>query len=751
MKRFVINRAGEKEELNIQKIREKLVIACRALEVNMVELESHIETIYQDEITTKKIQESLINMAVSMTDQEQSHWTYVAGRLLMMEIEREVFHKRGYSYGSFDKTIETLCGDRIYDSRLLEYSNEEMVELGNYIKKERDMDYDYAGANMFVNRYLLKYKGETWELPQEVFMAIAMMLSINEEDKVEKAKAFYDAISLKKISLATPILANLRIPNGNLASCFITAMDDNIESIFYNVNSIAKISKNGGGVGLNLSRIRGKGSEVNGYVNASGGVIPWIKIVNDTAVAVNQQGRRAGAVTVALDTWHLDIENFLEIQSENGDQRGKAYDIYPQVVVSDLFMKRVEENKDWLLVDPYEVRKVYGVELCELYGDEFEVLYNKLESEGKLKIVKKIKAKHLLKDIMKTQIETGMPYIFFKDTANKLNHNSHAGMIGNGNLCMESFSNFSPSKNFVEGTNENKAFDENEMGEVHTCNLVSLNLAELEEEEIEKYATLAVRLLDNTIELTDSPLRESNKHNHLYRTIGVGAMGLSDYLAKNYYVYEESEKEISDLFEKIAITTLKASALLAEERERYSKFEGSNWDKGIFFGKDRSFYADENNTHFSKEWMEAFDLVEKHGLRNAELTAIAPNTSSSLLMGATASVNPVFSRFFIEKNQKGAVPRVVKHLNDRAWFYTEAKKINSVEYVKIMSKISKWTTQGVSMELLFDLNKEIKAKDIYETIMCAWKEKCKSIYYTRTIQKNTNILSEKEECESCSG
>ena len=530
--RQVINRAGIRENLDITKIREKLLRACDNLEVNMVELESHIESIYAENITTKKIQESLINQAVSMTSFEESDWTYVAGRLLMMETEREVFHKRGFSYGEFYKSIKTLVEIGIYDNRLLDYTVEEIEELEATIDISRDMMYDYAGANMFVNRYLLKYDGKIYELPQEVFMCIAMLLAINEEDKVSVAKRFYEALSLKKISLATPILANLRVPNGNLSSCFITAMDDNIESIFYNVDTVAKISKNGGGVGLNISRIRAKNSMVNGYYNASGGVVPWVKIINDTAVAVNQQGRRAGAVTVALDSWHLDIETFLELQTENGDQRGKAYDIYPQVVLSDLFMKRVEEALPWTLVDPYEIRKKYEIELCEVYGEKFEELYLTIEKDENLQLRKVIKARELFKEIMKVQIETGMPYIFFKDRANLMNHNSHVGMIGNGNLCMESFSNFSPSVNFKEETVGENGVRKTKLGEVHTCNLVSMNLAELERGELENIVDISVRILDNTIDLTRTPIKESDKHNLAYRTIGVGAMGLADYLAK---------------------------------------------------------------------------------------------------------------------------------------------------------------------------------------------------------------------------
>ena len=729
--------------------RSEIIKICEGLEIDLQSFENYLDSIYSQNISSEKIQDILINYAVSMTSFEESDWTYLAGKLLMRKTQEGVLKNRGFSYGNFYETIKKMVELGVYDSRLKEYGEEEIRELEKEIDISRDMIYDYAGANMFVNRYLLKYSGKIFELPQEVFMCIAMLLAINEENRVLVAKNFYNALSLKKISLATPILANLRVPNGNLSSCFITAMDDNIESIFYNIDTIAKISKNGGGAGLNISRIRAKNSMVNGYHNASGGVIPWIKIINDTAVAVNQQGRRAGAVTVALDSWHLDIESFLELQTENGDQRGKAYDIYPQVVVSDLFMERVEKNLEWTLLDPYEIRMKYGVELCELYGEEFKKKYLEIEKDRDITLKKIVKARELFKEIMKTQIETGMPYIFFKDRANLMNHNNHVGMIGNGNLCMESFSNFSPSRDFKESIDENSGVRKVNLGEVHTCNLVSLNLAEIEREELEKNISIAVRILDNTIDLTKTPIKESDKHNRNYRAIGVGTMGLADYLAREYMIYEESILEIDELFEEIALYSLKSSALLAKERGSYPMFKGSQWDRGVFFQKDENWYL--QNSKYSQKWKEVFELVKEYGIRNGELTAVAPNTSTSLLMGSTASVNPTFSRFYIEKNQKGAVPRVVKYLKDRSWFYPEFKNVDPQTYVKIMGRIGKWTTQGVSMELIFDLNKNIKAKDIYDTFMTAWKEGCKSVYYIRTIQKSTNIMNEKEECESCSG
>ena len=729
--------------------RSEIIKICEGLEIDLQSFEKYLDSIYSQNISSEKIQDILINYAVSMTSFEESDWTYLAGKLLMRKTQEGVFKNRGFSYGNFYETIKKMVELGVYDSRLKGYGEEEIRELEKEIDISRDMIYDYAGANMFVNRYLLKYSGKIFELPQEVFMCIAMLLAINEENRVLVAKNFYNALSLKKISLATPILANLRVPNGNLSSCFITAMDDNIESIFYNIDTIAKISKNGGGAGLNISRIRAKNSMVNGYHNASGGVIPWIKIINDTAVAVNQQGRRAGAVTVALDSWHLDIESFLELQTENGDQRGKAYDIYPQVVVSDLFMERVEKNLEWTLLDPYEIRMKYGVELCELYGEEFEKKYLEIEKDRDITLKKVVKARELFKEIMKTQIETGMPYIFFKDRANLMNHNSHVGMIGNGNLCMESFSNFSPSRDFKEEIEENSGVRKVNLGEVHTCNLVSLNLAEIEIEELEKNVSIAVRILDNTIDLTKTPIKESDKHNRNYRAIGVGTMGLADYLAREYMIYEDSILEIDELFEEIALYSLKSSALLAKERRSYPMFKGSQWDRGVFFQKDEKWYLE--NSKYSQKWKEVFELVKEYGVRNGELTAVAPNTSTSLLMGSTASVNPTFSRFYIEKNQKGAVPRVVKYLKDRSWFYPEFKNVDPQTYVKIMGRIGKWTTQGVSMELIFDLNKNIRARDIYDTLMTAWKEGCKSVYYIRTIQKSTNIMNEKEECESCSG
>ncbi|MDE7468676.1 MAG: ribonucleoside-diphosphate reductase subunit alpha [Desulfovibrionaceae bacterium] len=741
MKKTVINREGIREKLDISKIREKLNKACLGLDVQAIRLESVIDSVYVEDIATSKIQASLINTAVSMTSVEESDWTFVAGRLLMMEVEREVYHARGFSYGDFVRTVQEGVNRGIYSQELLRYSVSELETISGYIDRERDWVYDYAGANMFSGRYLFhNEKGKIEELPQEAFLLIAMLLAVNESnDRLSWVKKFYDMLSLRKISLATPILANLRFPKSNLASCFIAAVDDSIEAIFKTVTYVAKISQNGGGVGLNLSRIRSKGAMVRNTKNVSGGIIPWVRIVNDTAVAVNQQGRRAGAVTVALDIWHRDIEQFLELQTENGDLRGKAYDVYPQIVIPDLFMRRVQESGLWTLFDPYEVRMKYNIELCELYGERFEELYHVLEEDSTLQHKKIVNAKELLKSVMRVQIETGMPYIFFKDTANLRNHNDHAGMVGSGNLCMESFSNFSPERTVMTEDGDSVL----EEGIVHTCNLVSLNLAELLTlSDIAEASAIAVRILDNTIDLTTTPIPDSNAHNMLYRTIGVGATGLADHLAYHNILYPKAENIVGDIFETIALYTLKESALLARERGAYPLYKGSKWDNGILYGRTHN-----TGSPFEAEWIEVRQLIAKYGIRNAELTAIAPNTSTSLLMGCSASVVPIFSKFFIEKNQKGAVPRPARYIKECFWYYTELKHISPKEYIDIMSHIGGWVSQGVSMELLFDLNKGIGAKHIFETIMHAWEKKCKTIYYIRSIQKTITA----EDCSSCSG
>ena len=616
------------------------------------------------------------------------------------------------------------------------------------------MVYDYAGANLLIKRYLCEFDDHIVELPQEMFLSIALLIEQNEDKAVRMAqvKDTYLKLADRKISLGTPLLMNLRRPNGNLSSCFITIMDDNHDSIFYVIDQISAISKFGGGVGVNISRVRAKGARIKGIKNASGGVIPWIRIINDTAIAVNQQGKRKGAVTVSLDMWHLDIENFLELRTENGDQRMKAYDIFPQVVIPDLFMKKVENNEKWLLVDPQEVRTKYHQEIADLWGEEFEKLYNQLYFDaefGNLEMFKFVPAKELLKRLMKSQVETGMPYIAFKDTLNRYNPNKHDGIIVGTNLCTESHSNVRPAK-FGEKRIENgKIISETYNGLVHVCNLVSINLANINsDEELESICQTSVRILDNAIDFTQVPIMEGSLHNQRYRTIGIGAMGLADYLAKNNIPYINSADVVDEKKKKMAIYNIKASINIAKIKGTFGAYQGSDWQKGIILGKTQVWFN--ANSKYKKDWNEIYENLQKYGIRNSQISAIAPNASSSLIQGCTASVLPIYSKFFVETHGKGSIPNCPPFIKDKFWFYQENRNIDQRKIIEIMSRINKWIDTGISIELMYNLNRDIRAKDIYETIMSAWKKDIKTLYYTRTIQKDGSSAA-KEECVSCAG
>ncbi len=749
-----MNANALKEEDFDVRLNETVEWALKGLDLDVDSLVSRVKSMYSEDMLEKEMTTVLMSTALSLATVKEPGWRIAASRFLLINMYDGAAKTRHYckfGYENYLNFVKQACKKGYYDEALLDlYTEEELMEAATFLNPAYDLDFDYAGMNLLLNRYLIMNGNEVYELPQEAFLTIALWLaSVEKNNRMELVRDIYNAVASRQISLATPILINLRRRKGNLSSCFISAISDSLESILYNVRTVGVISKNGGGVGLNLSRIRASGAVIANSPGASGGVIPWIKIINDTAVAVNQLGKRAGAVTVALDLWHLDIEHFLELQSENGDQRRKAYDVFPQVVVPDLFMERVTQDGDWTLVDPFEVREKFGVELAELWGKKFEEFYGELEKSDLLELKKVIKAKDLMKSIMKTTIETGMPYMFFKDTANINNPNKHDGYIGSGNLCQESFSNFRPSVVSKPKIDGEKVSQEVNDGLIHTCNLASINLANVHnDEELAKICSLIVRMLDNAIDLTTTPIGESSFHNNRYRTVGVGALGLADYLAARDLVYNKSANEVDELFEKIAYHCVKESVELAKERGAYTKFKGSEWSKGIAFGKDKEWFN--KNSSMSSDWSKLLDELKENGIRNSQLMAVAPNTSSALVQGCTASVLPTYSKFYVDKNSKGAVPICPPYIKDKFWFYVENKNIDQREVVEVISRIQKWIDQGISFEMVFNLNSGITAKDMYDTFFKAWQKKCKTIYYIRTIQQDSTE-SEKKECISCAG
>ncbi len=756
----IVKRDGRRQSYDNKKVAAVVARAAAGFELDVSPLLDAVNNYVKEGIGSQEVMNFLILTALNLTSVENPDWKNVAGRLKLFDLYKKTAlarncnhcYDRLYDYPVF---LQQMWADGCYDREWqAKYSAEELAEAGTFIKPAYDLVYDYAGINLLIKRYLCEYNDRIAELPQEMFLTIALLIEQNEkpEKRMAQVKDTYEKLANRKISLATPLLMNLRRPHGNLSSCFITVMDDNRESIFYVIDQISAISKFGGGVGVNISRVRCKGARIKGIKNSSGGVIPWIRIINDTAVAVNQQGKRKGAVTVSLDMWHMDIEDFLQLRTENGDQRMKAYDIFPQVVVPDLFMKKVEADEDWLVVDPSEVRTKYQVELGDLWGEEFNRVYEQLYLDaqfGKLEMFKFISAKELLKKVMRSQIETGMPYIAFKDTLNKYNPNKHDGVIVGTNLCTESHSNVKPTRFDAERIENGKIIREMSGGLVHVCNLVSINLANVDsDEELESICRTSVRILDNAIDFTEVPILEGRQHNLRYRTIGVGAMGLADHLAKNNIPYINSADYVDELFEKMAIYNIRASIAAAREKGTFEAYEGSDWQKGIIMGK-RQLWFNANSKH-KEAWNDIFRDLQKYGIRNSQISAIAPNTSSSLIQGCSASVLPVYSKFFVETHGKGSIPNCPPFIKDKFWFYQENRNINQKVMIEVMSRINKWIDTGISIELMYNLNRNIRARDIYETIMDAWKKDIKTLYYTRTIQKDGSA-SEKSECVSCAG
>ncbi|GIW23264.1 MAG: hypothetical protein KatS3mg068_2271 [Candidatus Sericytochromatia bacterium] len=411
MVKFIEKRNKKIEDFSREKLSKSLEKAIYQINVNKEILVDYIEDLDLNIVKSSDLNKLLIKKAVSLTnidDFENLKWRFVASRIVLETYIKLACINRNNPKSSryvndYYEFLQMAVENNVYDKTILEeYSKKEIENFRKELKEEYDFGFDYAGMNILTNRYLVKLNGKEFEKPQEMFLSISLLLALPEkkENRIQIAKEFYHAIASRKISLATPILLNLRKPNGNLASCFIGAMDDDLDSIYYTLDQLAQISKNAGGCGVNISRIRCAGSYIKNVKGASSGVMPWVKLINDTGIAVNQQGARAGAITVALDIWHYDIEEFLHCQTENGDHRKKAFDIFPQIVIPDLFMKRVEENKDWTLLDPYEVRKKYNIELAELYGKEFEEKYTFLELE-ELEFKKVVKAKELFKMFFK--------------------------------------------------------------------------------------------------------------------------------------------------------------------------------------------------------------------------------------------------------------------------------------------------------------------------------------------------------------
>jgi ribonucleoside-diphosphate reductase alpha chain len=714
--------------------------ACEGLEVDPDKLSRRLSRRFNADTTTEAIQNGLIRSAAELADLNYPDWLKVSGRLRMWDWRRKVKARRGYLYGDYPAAFEYLRSEGLYEGYLIKkfldtYSANDIAEAGTWIDPERDMRFDISGADLLTARYLLE-----GELLQEMWLTQALLLSMLEpaHERMAFAHKTYDLLSLGKISLATPLMSNLRQADGSLSSCHIIDIDDSRESIFDNISQLAAMSANGGGVGVRISKVRARGSRIRKKKGASGGVCPWIKIINATIVATNQRGVRAGACTVGIDVWHADLLEYMDLRGDAGSEHTKARDILLQFIISDEFMRRVILDKDWYLVCPTEIENVFGYQLADMYGDEFTNAYHVIEtyinsSAPPLDVVNKVSAKAIWKKMLMLLLETGTPYVAFKDRINALNPNKHEGIIGGVNLCVESYSLFNSSYS-------------------HCCILLSLVLPRIADDEMADVSRTAVRLLDAACDLTTSPTYEARAHVKRYRTIGVGVMGLADWLAIRHLKYQDLDV-IEKLFEDICFYTTQASVELAEERGAYPAFPGSEWSKGLILGGRNKEWVSNNSTD-PERWYALMERLVVSGIRNSHILATAPNSSTSLVQGTTASFLPVFSRLTIDKNGAGINTIVPLYIKEAFHFYQESRYTHPSVVVSAAATIQKWIDTGLSTELLFNFNEHAygldyvaTAKDLNDVYMQAWREGLKTVYYVRSMWQDK--VTEKSECHSC--
>ncbi len=763
----VIKRSGKREKLDINKIRIALEFAFKGLNVDPLELEADAKIQFRDGITTEEIQEVLIRTAAEKVSPEKPDWQFAAARLLLYDLYKKVAHIRGYevkdelskeyrpyNVEGFYEFLKKYVEAGIYGEYLLEnYTEEEIRELAKYIKPERDLNFNYTGIKILVDRYLVRdEEGRVIELPQEMYLLIAMTLAIPEkkEERLRWVKEFYDLLSQHLVTVATPTLMNARRPITQLSSCFVLTVDDDLYDIFDNVQKAAQISKHAGGLGIYIGKLRATGAPIRKFKGASSGVIPVVKVINDVMTYVDQLGMRKGSASVTLDIWHKDILDFLEVKTNAGDERKKAHDIHPAVSIPDIFMRRVKNREKWTLMDPYYTKNVKnGKNLEDLWGEEFEEEYVRLEKELPPEAKKEVDAFELWKRLLTVAFETGEPYIFFRDTANRLNPNKHVGMIYSGNLCYEVVQNMSPSKHmgYTLDPETGEVVYKKKAGDVVVCNLGSINLGKVHTKEtIEKVVPKLVRMLDNVIEMNYYAIPEAEYTNKRYRAIGIGVSNYHYCLVKHGIQWESEEhlRFADKLFELIAFYAIKGSLQLAKERGKYKYFDGSDWSRGIFFGRKIE-EIEENSRENGNNlpWRELAEEVRQHGLRNGYLLALMPTGSTSLILGATPSVDPIFAKYYKEENMSGILPQVPPEIDRFFWHYKSAYQIDQEWIVRAAAVRQKWIDQAQSLNLFVDPEK-IDGPTLSRIYMLAWELGLKTIYYLRS-----KSVMDIEECESC--
>ena len=687
---------------------------------------------------------ALIKAAVELTTQEAPDWEFIAARLLNFRLAEKRAAVSGKQ--SFYEKLVYLTEEGLYGSYILEsYSREEIDEAAGFICPERDKLLNYSGLDLLARRYLIhSHSHEPLESVQEMYLGIALHLAMPEKtNRMLWVRRFYDMLSRLEVTMATPTLSNARKPYHQLSSCFIDTVPDTLEGIYRSIDNFAMVSKFGGGMGMYFGKVRAAGGNIRGFKGVAGGVIRWMRLVNDTAVAVDQLGMRQGAVAVYLDVWHKDLPEFLQLRTNNGDDRMKAHDIFPAVCYPDLFWRMAKEdlNKPWHLFCPHEIMTLKGYCLEDYYGEEWEKRYLDCVNDPRLSR-RTISIKDIVRLVLRSAVETGTPFTFNRDTVNRANPNAHRGMIYCSNLCTEIAQNMSAIEHLsteIRTTDgDTVVVDTVKPGDFVVCNLASLSLGHLpledETQMREKVATV-VRALDNVIDLNFYPVPYAKITNRHYRSIGLGVSGYHHALAIRGIRWESDEHLafMDEVFERINYAAIEASAELAREKGRYDYFEGSDWQTGDYFVK-RGYTSD--------RWKSLSAKVADCGMRNAYLLAVAPTSSTSIIAGTTAGTDPVMKRFFLEEKKGVMFPRVAPALSDKTfWTYKGAYLIDQTWSVRAAGVRQRHIDQAQSLNLY--ITNDYTMRQVLNLYTLAWECGVKTIYYVRS--KSLEV----EECESC--
>lgn len=707
---------------------------------------------------------ALIRAAVELTSQEAPRWEMIAARLLDLSFMRHLAAtRRELGIASFGELVRYLTERGLYgDYILASYSVSELEEAAAFMVSERDELFAYSGLDLLISRYVIRAHDHTpLESPQEMFLGIALHLAMNEEptQRLAWVKRFYDMLSKLEVTMATPTLSNARKPDHQLSSCFIDTVPDSLVGIYRSIDNFAQVSKYGGGMGMYLGKVRATGGSIRGFEGVAGGVIRWIRVINDTAVAVDQLGMRQGAVAVYLDAWHRDLPEFLNLRTNNGDDRMKAHDVFPAVCYPDLFWRMAEESldQDWHLMCPHDILQVKGYALEDFYGDEWERRYRDCVADPRIS-KRRILIKDLVRLILKSAVETGTPFAFMRDTVNRANPNGHEGVIYCSNLCTEIAQNTSAieevTREVVTEDGDTVVVTTTRPGDFVVCNLASLSLGRLPVEDDETMGHVietAVRALDNVIDLNFYALPYARITNHRYRSIGLGVSGYHHMLARRGISWE-SEDHLAfadEVFERINYHAIRASERLAEERGAYGLFEGSDWQTGAYFAK-RGYCSlsgevaeVREGAMGSERWGELAEAVARNGVRNAYLLAIAPTSSTSILSGTTPGIDPIMRKFFLEEKKGSMLPRVAPELSPRTyWYYKPAHYIEQTWSVRAAGVRQRHIDQAQSMNLY--ITNDYTLRQVLRLYLEAWRRGVKTIYYVRS--KSLEV----EECESCS-